>query len=152
MKKVENKGRSRGYRNNNPLNIIRTETTLLYKGALPREKQLDTHFVMFKTRVYGLRAAVKLLHRYFTKYGLRTVRGIINRWCPDATAAKYIERVCREIEVKPDEELEWNGLRICALVAAMAKVENGYLEDGTMADIYKAWQMYEDESTPPIGV
>ena len=95
----------RGIRNNNPLNIRRSKAD--WQGLLKpgTDKELtsgrlssgsadskqasvvthyDAEFCQFESMFYGFRAAFKLLFSYYYKHGLRTVKGIINRWAPSS--------------------------------------------------------------------
>ena len=137
---MKRKNESRGYRNNNPLNIIKTAGTLKYVGA--SKVQTDPNFVQFQSKAYGYRAAIVLLHTYYFKHGLKTIEGIVRRWCPDHTAASYAALVSKRMKWPQDEALEWNALAVAALVLAMAHVENGYLTDNALAEIEEAWKMY----------
>lgn len=85
---------SRGWRNNNPLNIRRGERWI---GLKPT--QSDGEFCQFEEMAFGYRAGVKVLksyYRMFTQTGKPfTVRNIVSRWAPEkenATEA-YIRRV-----------------------------------------------------------
>ena len=75
---------SRGFRNNNPLNIRLNTTKWL--GRVEKEKQTDTKFVMFKSMAYGYRAAWKIMESYrvrFASIGDRfCIQNIICRWAP----------------------------------------------------------------------
>lgn len=73
---------TRGYRNKNPGNIdwnarnpwqgqVGIETT----GNPPR-------FAVFESHEFGIRALAALLTTYQDRHGLRTIRGIVNRWAP----------------------------------------------------------------------
>ena len=136
---MKRKNESRGYRNNNPLNIIKTAGTLKYVGA--SKVQTDPNFVQFQSKAYGYRAAIKLLHTYYFKHGLKTISAIVHRWCPDHTARSYAQTVAMRMGRTPDEELPWDELTISALVLHMAYVENGYLTDSAPLDIAEAWRM-----------
>ena len=88
----------RGIRNNNPLNIRRSSarwTGLIVApssspegGENKAQASVGTHydaeFCQFESMFYGFRAAFKLLFSYYYKHGLRTVKGIINRWAPSS--------------------------------------------------------------------
>ena len=51
---------TRGWRNNNPLNIIHSKSE--WQGKSP--VQTDKRFVQFVSRAYGYRAAIKTLQSY----------------------------------------------------------------------------------------
>ncbi len=72
---------SRGIRNNNPGNIDYNPANN-WQGQLPRDKSTEPRFCRFDTPENGIRALGKLLQTYQRKYGLKTVKAIINRWAP----------------------------------------------------------------------
>ena len=97
----------RGIRNNNPLNIRRSKADwqgLVAPSSSPEGEKApsnspeggenkaqasvsthyDAEFCQFESMFYGFRAAFKLLFSYYYKHGLRTVKGIINRWAPSS--------------------------------------------------------------------
>ena len=71
---------ARGMRNNNPLNIIKSEK-INWQGEV--KPSTDPNFAQFETLEYGLRAAFKLLRTYYTKHGCKTITQIISRWAPE---------------------------------------------------------------------
>ena len=119
---------ARGLRNNNPLNIIKSEN-INWKGEV--KPSSDRNFAQFETLEYGFRAALKLLRTCYNKHGCRTVRSIVARWDPEGerVIAAYVQTVCRLTGLKPDQPLPpmkaetqvvW-----CDLVLAMATMECG---------------------------
>ena len=120
--------KARGLRNNNPLNIIKSEN-INWKGEV--KPSTDPNFAQFETLEYGLRAALCLLRTYYNKHGCRTVRQIVSRWDPEGerVIAAYAQTVCRLTGLKPETHLPpmkaetqvvW-----CDLVLAMATMECG---------------------------
>ena len=57
---------ARGLRNNNPLNIIKSEK-INWQGEV--KPSTDPNFAQFETMEYGLRAALCLLRTYYNKHG-----------------------------------------------------------------------------------
>lgn len=114
----------RGIRNNNPGNIRWGSN---WQGLVPNEERTDKSFCQFKTPVYGIRAIVKVMFSYRDKYGLNTVKGIINRYAPpnENNTTGYIHRVCDRLGVKPDEPIELTDEVLVWLVRAICGVENG---------------------------
>ena len=118
----------RGIRNNNPLNIRKGSA---WQGLAT--VQSDPSFCVFKSMVYGLRAAHKLLRNYITGSDGRvkpadTISTIIMKWAPPSENAtqKYIEFVANETGLSPFERIHFlNRKTMCDLVAAMAFVECG---------------------------
>ena len=94
---------TRGIRNCNPGNIRRSGSNWL--GM--RERQEDGAFVQFCDMVFGIRALVILLRRYYVKYHLRTVRGIISRYAPEQENRTdvYMEYVAKSLGVAADERI-----------------------------------------------
>lgn len=121
--------KTRGLRNNNPLNIRRGEQ---WKGLA--KKQTDAAFCQFETMAYGWRAAFWLLTRtYYHKYRLYTIRSIVERWAPpkENNTEAYVAHVAlmmkygAEIPLGiPSEHPE----RWMQLGCAMAIHENGLHE------------------------
>ena len=86
----------RGIRNNNPGNIVKTGIT--WKGEIECS---DTRFECFESPEMGLRAMIKNIDTYSTKYGLNTVEGIVGRWSPKhendtQSITREIKRVLRD--------------------------------------------------------
>ena len=119
---------ARGLRNNNPLNIIKSEN-INWKGEV--KPSTDKNFAQFETLEHGLRAALCLLRTYYNKHGCRTVRSIVARWDPEGEKVinAYVQTVCRLTGLKPETPLPpmkaetqvvW-----CDLVLAMATMECG---------------------------
>jgi hypothetical protein len=82
-------------KDNNPFNIINTTTRwkgkIGYKETLPDEQGRIRKFVVFDTIENGTRAGLINLSGYFTKYKLKTINQIINRYAPTGTAAQSAE-------------------------------------------------------------
>lgn len=113
----------RGIRNNNPLNIIIGNTWL---GE--RANPTDDRFEEFTAMEYGCRAAFIILRRYIRRYHKNTVAQIVHKWSPDGGTIEdaYIRTVCSRMGIDKDQPIDYNDkATMCALVAAMAFVENG---------------------------
>ena len=129
---------SRGYRNNNPLNIRRSRDK--WKGMSP--KQTDPHFEQFQTMAYGYRAAFVLLRTYRQKYGYNTIRKIVKRWAPPSenNTDRYIENVSRWTGIAPDKLIAGQDANaMIAIVAAMSRMENG--REANPAEVAEGWRM-----------
>ena len=119
---------SRGFRNNNPLNIRKGSC---WKGLAP--VQSDTQFCQFSEMHYGIRAALYLLLKYYTKYHLHTLFDIISRWAPSSENDTWnyckLVAIRMDIPVKfiPTLDLDLNHdyERLYKLLQAMIYVENG---------------------------
>ncbi|RHI05081.1 structural protein P5 [Bacteroides sp. AM16-24] len=129
----------RGLRNNNPLNIRLSATTLWLGEVRPSS---DRSFCQFESMAYGYRAGLKLLRNYRNINGCRTISDFIHRWAPpvENNTSGYISRVCKEMHVPesyiPDVD---DRQTMCAFVAAMSQVENGI--PAVMEDIEAGWNL-----------
>lgn len=113
----------RGIRNNNPGNIE-------YHASIPWQGQTgsDGRFATFDTAHNGIRALAKQLIIYEDKYGLWTVRGIINRWAPpvENNTSAYVNAVAKVVGVDPDDIISTHGKEtLTRLVKAIIQHENG---------------------------
>lgn len=111
----------RGIRNNNPGNIRHSSVT--WDGQ--SEEQPDEAFVSFDDPVMGIRAMSRILRTYRTKYNLKTIRGIIERWAPphENDTEAYIQFItdataCGESDIL--DEVDYVNL-----VRGIIKMENG---------------------------
>jgi len=113
---------TRGIRNNNPGNIRRGSSQWQGMSA----EQTDKEYIQFDNPVYGIRALAKLLKNYQSRYGLKTIREIINRWAPPSEndTGAYVANVSRIVGVNPDAEINVNDY-ITPMVTAIIKHENG---------------------------
>ncbi|WP_459782394.1 structural protein [Photobacterium sp. R1] len=109
----------RGIRNNNPGNIEDNGTQ--WRGRVGD----DGRFVIFDTPENGIRALARTLKTYRNKYGLMTVRGIINRWAPpvENDTASYVNHVSNSLGVTPDTALSES--QAMAIVPVIIRHENG---------------------------
>ena len=117
----------RGIRNNNPLNIRRSNDKVTGLSA----QQNDASFCQFESMEYGWRAAFWLLTRtYYHQYRLFTIRAIIQKWAPphENNTRAYINNVSRLTGIAPDEPIgipSDQPARWMAIATAMAIQENG---------------------------
>ena len=113
---------TRGLRNNNPGNIRHGNSQ--WVGMSP--EQTDSEYVQFDDPVYGIRAMVKLLRNYQSRYGLNTIAGIIDRWAPpnENITGSYITHVAQVANVDPNAEIDINHYMI-PVVETIIKHENG---------------------------
>lgn len=113
---------NRNVRNNNPLNIE-------YNRANDWRGQTgnDGRFAVFDTVENGFRAAAKILHRYQSAYGLRTIREIIHRWAPPAEndSDQYAQFVAERLGIDADASLSLAGddYTTAKMMLAMADME-----------------------------
>ena len=124
--------KSRGIRNNNPLNIRRSADR--WEGTATT--QTDKEFVQFQSMAYGYRAAWRTLNTYYKRLRERkkhfTVENIIHRWAPpkENDTDRYIRAVLtltsigrQENLLPPDNVIGYE--RLSKLLAAMTVMENG---------------------------
>lgn len=119
----------RAVRNNNPGNIDRSKTTV-WNGELrtPEALASEARFCVFIKPEYGFRAIAITLQTYGDKYGVKTIRKIIERWAPDNEndTAAYIAAVSKSVGIGPDVVLDVRRLSIALpLVKAIAHHESG---------------------------
>lgn len=111
-----------GTKNNNPLNI-RYNPENKWQGMTGQNKGYCT----FESSVYGIRAGAVLMKNYMTKYGLTSVKGLVNRWAPPSDnnpTQNYINFVAKKLGVSPNSASLSVG-DIPALIKAMIQFENG---------------------------
>ena len=133
---------SRGLRNCNPGNIRRSATR--YRGE--RQPSRDSEFKEFESVAYGYRAMFVLLDTYSRRYGLCTIRQMLNRYAPPSEnfTEGYIRFVSEKTGIAPDEIVNSRAARdMVPIVAAMSQIENG--TSAVMADVYRGWELFETE-------
>jgi len=114
----------KGIRLNNPGNI---EKGLNWQGLA--DIQPDERFCAFVSPEFGIRAICKLLRTYNTKYKLKTITGIINRYAPpnENPTAAYIKNVSTWTGFGAKEALDFdNVVTLAKLAKAITRQENGY--------------------------
>lgn len=95
---------------------------------------------------YGYRAMFVLLDTYSRRYGLCTIRKMLNRYAPPSEnfTEGYIRFVSEKTGIAPDEIVNSRAARdMVPIVAAMSQIENGVA--AVMADVYKGWELFETE-------
>lgn len=112
----------RGFRNNNPGNLIKTD--IPWEGKIPHSQNPDTRFEQFKELRYGIRALYRDLISDHKK-GLTTVVGLINEYAPphENETDDYIDAVIGFIGSNFIPELTEE--IIVAISKAIVKHENG---------------------------
>ena len=124
----ENKKMPRGIRNCNPLNIRKGAK---WKGL--RDVQTDPAFCQFKSMVWGIRAAYRLMLNHITGFGgsrqrCDTVEKLVSVWAPatENDTKAYIANVCKWADCTPASHIDPNDdVLIIRIARAMAKVECG---------------------------
>lgn len=115
----------RGVRNHNPGNIERNATK--WQG-MADDQSSDPRFIVFAEARYGIRALARTLLTYQSKYGLDTVREIINRWAPpiENDTGAYVNAVAKSCKVAPDQKIDLDSVDVMLpLVRAIIRHENG---------------------------
>lgn len=115
---------ARGERNNNPGNIRHGSK---WQGL--SIEQTDKDFCQFISPEYGIRAIYKLLQTYQKKYGLNTIKTIINRYAPpnENNTAGYINRASKEIGIEADNSINTQLKNVTIpLAVAIVNIELGY--------------------------
>lgn len=116
---------SRGIRNNNPGNIRWGDE---WKGLVPEVQRTDKSFCQFRTPEFGIRAMIIILRNYQSKYGLKTITGIIKRWAPpnENDTQAYILSVALATGTDADKPIDLTDSRkLFPLLQAIIKHENG---------------------------
>ena len=98
---------TRGVRNNNPGNIDYKPANQ-WVGQLKPDPTIEKRFCRFDTPENGIRALGKLLQTYQNKYGLKTVKTIIERWAPDVenNTAAYVRAVELNTGTRPGATID----------------------------------------------
>ncbi|HEJ9413565.1 TPA: structural protein [Proteus mirabilis] len=115
---------ARGERNNNPGNIRHGDP---WQGL--SAQQTDKDFCQFVSTEYGIRAIYVLMRTYEKKYGLCSIREIINRYAPpkENNTEGYIQRVAKELNVSTEDCVSVSKKEVAiALATAIVGVELGY--------------------------
>lgn len=126
--KEEKKKVPRGIRNCNPLNIRRGAN---WKGL--RAVQTDPAFCQFKSMLWGIRAAFRLMLNQITGFGgsrprRDTVAKLVSVWAPatENDTEAYITNVCQWADCSPSGYIDLRDDKlIIRLARAMARVECG---------------------------
>lgn len=130
---------TRGYRNNNPLNM-RHDNDRWQGEVVPSQ---DGAFKQFETMAWGYRAAFKLLHNYQKNNGCRILSDFINRWAPPSenNTSAYVSTVAKRAGLSDVSEIDTlKGDTMRAVVSAMSYVENGV--EANEADIAAGWDLF----------
>jgi hypothetical protein len=127
----------RGYLNNNPGNLDRSEPP--WNGEIrdaddARLTPFQHHelvygrFCVFADSFHGIRALAKNLLAYFDKDGLKSVTQLIERWAPNQenNTTAYINNVCAMIRVTPNDKIDLHNQTVLqAMASAIVRVECG---------------------------
>ena len=114
---------TRGLRNNNPGNIVRSDIT--WQGKTDGN---DPRFETFETPEAGIRAMSKNLISYQDNHGRTTVQSIISAWAPasENNTAAYVANVSKALGVDPNAKIDVKDpATMKTLVSAIITQENG---------------------------
>ena len=112
-----------------------------WQGQLPHNLIEESRFCRFRSPEYGIRAIYKLLQTYQIKYGLNSVKAIINKYAPpnENSTANYINRAAADIGIGINDRLNTKDKKAgIALATAIVGVESGYQPYGSNV-FEKAW-------------
>lgn len=146
---------SRGLRNNNPGNLIRT--SIKWQGKVSESQNQDTgrKFEQFINLTFGIRAMLKDLINDINK-GKNTVTKLIKEYAPptENNTKAYIDAVCKTIGVKPNDTIKFvNEDFLLQIARAIFKVELGkYHVEVTDYDIKEAISYLGNVSTNKVKV
>lgn len=121
---MENKTDTLGFKNKNLLNI-RYSTSNNWTGQTGQNKG----FCVFDSFDNGLRAAIKLLRKYNTTYGRKTVEQIISKWAPsnENDTTNYINFVAKKMQIDATEKIDLDDKELLyKLIYAMCLMESNY--------------------------
>lgn len=136
LKNPIQKALTRGYKNNNPGNIRKSNQSWL--GKVEGD---DPEFEKFKSMDYGYRALFILLRTYINN-GYNTIEKIIEKYAPsnENDTQSYIRSVERQTGLARGEYISFsNTQEIKNLVAAISYHENGITPD--LAQIDKGYNL-----------
>lgn len=131
---------SRGLRNCNPGNI--RSSRVKYRGEVQPSR--DREFKEFQSMAYGYRAMFVLLDTYRRRYGLTTIRQMINRYAPPTEnfTEGYIRFIVQHTGIGADEVVDTrNQSDMIPIVAAMSEIENG--ERAIIKDVEAGWTLFK---------
>lgn len=131
----------RGYRNNNPLNIVYSAKNDWLGQIVPTT---DSRFCQFVDMKYGYRAAFRNIRSYINNYGANTIRKIIEKWAPpvENNTSNYANMVTTYSGVPLDAVLTEKDTRLKKVVAAMSMVENGTNVAVPQSSLDQGWNLY----------
>lgn len=117
----------RGFRNNNPGNLIKTP--IQWQGKLPHNVNTDERFEQFSNFYYGLRAMIMDLHTKIEVRKLDTIAKIIPVYAPrhENNTARYIEVISELSGFGPNQKLYPDKNTLRSIVMPMVFHENGMI-------------------------
>lgn len=129
-------GNTRGYRNNNPLNI-RFSSSNNWRGQTGSD---IGGFAIFNTMENGLRAGFINLRTYHNRK-IRNIRQIVYTWAPvsdgNPNNENYVNHVSNISGIAPVVELQFNYATYSGIVKGMSEFESRYTP--TETELKNAW-------------
>lgn len=130
--------KTKGQRNNNPLNIRPFGKKQPGQTGVTSDK-----FIVFESVEYGYRTAIKLLWEYYIE-GNNTIRKIVNKWAPpkvdNNSTSNYVAFVAKQSGIAADKKLNFNTRDdYDKVIIAMSQYESGMRP--TTAQLNKAWEL-----------
>ena len=115
----------RGIRNNNPLNIRESEGDHT-QWVGEHDQDLDPSFEEFNDPIYGIRAGARILINYQSKYGLNTIRKIMDRYAPpvENDTNSYAQHIADKVGISQDQQIDVKD-HLFTMIKTMIKHENG---------------------------
>ena len=120
--------------NNNPGNI--RVGTAQWDGEITKPGEA---FERFESMPYGIRASARILRTYGKKYGIDTIKQIIDRYAPpvdnNPNNANYVRHVSNGSGFAPDEKIDLNDPKVLIkLLRPIFEFENGHKEASKISD------------------
>ena len=124
MKSFLNNSASRGLRNNNPGNLVRT--SIKWQGKIPLSQNPDERFEQFTHIEWGIRAFYMDIINDIKK-GLTTIEKLVNEYAPpfENNTVAYVNMVAQIMGISKDTPLTINAETLIALAKAKFTVELG---------------------------
>lgn len=150
----------RGIRNNNPGNLEAGSNWqgLTKASEYTPDQQAETRFAVFKHPKYGIRALVKILQTYQSKYHLDTIHAIMSRYAPSSenNTVAYALAVAKHVDIGINDQVDLrNPTVIRRMVEAIISHENGMqpYPDDVIADgiALAGMTVASDPFNPPAG-
>jgi hypothetical protein len=103
----------------------------------------DCEFKQFESMAYGYRAMFVLLDTYRRRYGLTTIRQMINRYAPPSEnfTEGYVRFVTQHTGIGADEVVDARRSNdMIPIVAAMSEIENGVCAN--FREVEAGWELF----------
>lgn len=115
----------RGFRNNNPGNLVITSSA--WKGKVPVSQNTDDRFEQFTAMYWGVRAMLIDIIGDIVKDGLNTLNKLIPEYAPpfENNTTAYIQSVSNATGLKPSQDIPLDKKTLSRLIKAKIEVENG---------------------------